>query len=436
MTANVKATWIDSSYVQKFFEEFPYPLVIMRRDGHILAANRCFSTTCDSTGMESSSIRHLIDSPGSRWMPVSMLQRDGSMAIMRAQALAVDSDDVLIVFSPQTEDPAAGEVGKLRQQLSQLEQLVATDHLTGAWNRAHLDRMIELELSRSNRYQQPLSLLLLDIDHFKNINDRYGHQTGDLVLQEIVRVTRDQIRKADLLFRWGGEEFVVIAPSSGYRSAAALAEKIRTAVALHNFPGTGKITVSLGVAEHLPDEKAVDFFHRVDSALYAAKNGGRDRVVIDRRGGSDEWARSRIHSLIRLEWLEAYECGNSTIDTQHRRLFELANRLIEAAFDADQGSPAVHTAFDELLAHVAKHFADEEAILRNMHYEKFELHQRAHAGLVARAGQLKSKLDAGEITLGEVIEFLANDVVARHMLSVDRDFFPLFETPAAATSDS
>lgn len=426
--------WLLEPHVQHFFADFPVPLAMLRSDGEIVALNTRFTETYDAASLESAAVQRLVKSPGAAWEPVSLVAKDGGSVPGLVRALRAE-DQVMIVLSSQPlEDAGDSEIGKLRLQLSHLERLVATDRLTGAWNRAHFDRMIELEFSRSARYQQPLSLLLLDIDHFKGINDRYGHQTGDLVLQELVHVVQTQIRKADLLFRWGGEEFVVMTPSTGYRSATGVAEKIRSAVASHDFPGAGSVTISLGVAERLPEESPGDCFKRVDAALYAAKNGGRNCVVTDRHGSSDEWAKTGITSTIRLQWSEAYECGENTIDTQHRQLFNLANRLIESAFSADNRSPAFHAAFDELLAHVARHFADEEVILKSMRYAKLEAHQRAHARLLARAKQLKAKADAGNITLGEVVEFLAHDVVARHLLTADREFFPLFMAPAAAAS--
>lgn len=427
------ALWLGSSDTRDFFEGFPYPLVLMQRDGKLIAANRVFMGSCGKAGLEGADIRQLALSPGAGWQQVAMSLPDGNIISMRAQALAV-GEDALIVFAPQSQDGASGEVADLRRRLSQLERLVATDRLTGCWNRAHLDRMIELELSRSNRYQQPLSLLMLDIDHFKLINDRHGHQSGDLVLQELVRVVQLQIRKADLLFRWGGEEFIVMTPATGYRSAANVAEKIRMAVANQSFPAVGSVTVSIGVAEHLPDEDAPDLFRRVDAALYAAKNSGRNRIVVDRQGGSDEWARIGIAPVIRLEWSEAYECGDNTIDGQHRRLFDLANRLIETAFAPNPAGPALQSALEDLLSHVVRHFSDEEAILQRLHYANLDAHKRAHASLLARAAQLRASADSGMITLGEVVEFLANDVVARHLLRADRDFFPLLQAASDARS--
>jgi diguanylate cyclase (GGDEF)-like protein/hemerythrin-like metal-binding protein len=324
--------------------------------------------------------------------------------------------------APEPED----EVTRLRGRISELEQLASTDHLTGAWNRAHFDRVIEVELARSLACRQPVSLVLLDIDHFKAINDCHGHDIGDAVLRELVQLVQSRIRASDFLFRWGGEEFAVLAATHGYRGAERLAENLRSAVAAHSFRGVGSVAISLGVAEHLGMEPPAAWFQRLDQALYAAKEGGRDRVVVDRRGNSDAWAKQAGVSALHLAWQEAFECGDPTIDTEHRELFGLANVLIDAAAHGQAEPARFRSALGALLTHVAKHFADEEAILAEHRYADLEQHKRAHAGLLRRADYLKVRVESGQADLGSVVEFLAQDVVARHLLAVDRAFFPLF----------
>jgi diguanylate cyclase (GGDEF)-like protein/hemerythrin-like metal-binding protein len=333
------------------------------------------------------------------------------------------------------EDPVeAGPPGRydaLLARVKELEQLVATDHLTGAWNRTHLDRVIPAEIARSLSYRQPLSLILLDIDHFKRINDTYGHPAGDAVLCELVRVVRSRVRTSDLLFRWGGEEFVVLISAAGHRRAATVAETLRGAIAGHRFPGVGTVTISLGVAEHDGTEAADAWFRRLDDALYAAKDGGRNRVVADPGGNSDRWAAERGVSALRLEWLEGYECGNATIDGEHREIFRLANELIDASLGEPFEPAAFKAAMAALIEHVERHFADEEAILRKYCYAQFEEHHRSHAGLLARAKRFQKLADSGEFNMANVVEFLAQDLVARHLRIVDRGFFPLFSTDQA-----
>lgn len=138
--------------------------------------------------------------------------------------------------------------------------------------------MAEIEVAQARRYHQRLSMLIFDVDHFKRINDHFGHPAGDQVLVELSQRVTGALRQGDMLARWGGEEFVVIMPHCGQSEALQLAEKIRVLVAGQPFAQVGPVTVSLGVAEFRPDELPADWFKRVDLALYAAKSGGRNTV--------------------------------------------------------------------------------------------------------------------------------------------------------------
>ena len=263
-----------------------------------------------------------------------------------------------------------GDWIELHEQVTELERRSSTDSLTGAWNRAHLDRVVTAELNRSAKSRQPVSLVLLDIDHFKLVNDTYGHRAGDSVLCELVEVIGDAIRPIDTLFRWGGEEFVVLAFSAGYRSAAKLAERMRSKVEQHRFAEVGSVTISLGVAEHIATENAETWFRRVDGALYRAKTGGRNRVCVDEHGSSDLWAAEGGPSALRMIWQEAYECGEPTIDREHRELFDWANVLIDSSFKSESSPLEFTTALDKLIAHTVQHFADEEALLAQHGYKE------------------------------------------------------------------
>jgi diguanylate cyclase (GGDEF)-like protein/hemerythrin-like metal-binding protein len=314
----------------------------------------------------------------------------------------------------------------LSERLAELEKRVATDALTGLWNRDHFDHVVETELDRSLRHKQPLSLILFDIDHFKHINDSFGHQAGDKVLRELAIVANATIRSSDAIFRWGGEEFAVLATATGHRGAARLAESLRGQLAAHAFPVVGALTVSFGVAEHLASESAGEWFARADAMLYAAKRAGRNAVHIDARGNSDLWAATHGTSALHLVWLEAYECGEPTIDREHRELFDLSNALIDAFLSDGKDFSRIAPAYDRLLAHVAAHFSAEEALLEQRAYAGLEAHRRMHARLLERTRDLRGDIEKGDASLGSVIEFLAVEVVARHLFRADRDFFPLF----------
>jgi diguanylate cyclase (GGDEF)-like protein/hemerythrin-like metal-binding protein len=424
------AEWLADSAARDLFQRFPLPIALLADPGGVPILNDRFERAYGSEALGSVPVQAVIRDPVPGWHTVHVPGRGQGEIEVKAQVLRVQGIPMLIL------DDAADaalllQLDRLRGQITELERLSSTDRLTGAWNRAHLDRVVVSELGRSIRFKQSVSLILLDIDHFKQVNDTYGHQAGDSVLRELVQVIGAAIRSPDILFRWGGEEFVVLAPLTGYRAGATLAEKIRRTVERHSFACVGSITLSLGVAEHIATQSTEIWFHRADEALYRAKNGGRNRVRVDRRGSSDMWAAEIGPSAIRLVWQEAYECGEPTIDREHRELFGLANTLLEASFTRERLPEDFSTALEKLLAHIARHFADEEALLARHGYEHLESHRRAHAALLARAGELKTAAAAGKTTLGDLVDFLANTVVAQHLFKVDRDFYPLFNKGTA-----
>lgn len=153
-----------------------------------------------------------------------------------------------------------------------------TDPLTGIHNRRKLNEMMELEQARCTRYRVPFTLILFDIDHFKHINDTYGHPVGDAVLQELAGLIGANIRPGDLFARWGGEEFVVLASNCSLSGVRLFAEKLRHIIDSQIFPTVGHVTCSFGVAEFQPGESPEAFLSRVDEGLYRAKQQGRNRV--------------------------------------------------------------------------------------------------------------------------------------------------------------
>lgn len=162
----------------------------------------------------------------------------------------------------------------------EMEELATHDPLTGVFNRRKFNELTAAEIERALRYPQPLSLFILDIDHFKLVNDQHGHEAGDTVLVSLADLLRTEIRSTDSLARWGGEEFVVLSPAVGLPATAVLAERLRAAVGSHPFT-VGRLTASFGVADFHRDDSADSLFARADQALYRAKASGRDRVEVE-----------------------------------------------------------------------------------------------------------------------------------------------------------
>lgn len=162
----------------------------------------------------------------------------------------------------------------------ELEKLATIDKLTGIYNRRRIDEFLHIEMEVAKRHSQPLSLILVDIDHFKSVNDTYGHQVGDMVLSQSTKVISQNLRKSDIFGRWGGEEFVLICPQTNKSEAFVLAEKLRVAIEEYEFETVGHKTICLGIAELGHDDNEETLVEKADKALYEAKNGGRNKAVI------------------------------------------------------------------------------------------------------------------------------------------------------------
>lgn len=381
------------------FHECPQPLALVDRGGTLKVANVAFHRRFDAHPLAPDAMARLVGDGPARSV-------------------------LVIVEDNESPGQSPDLLETLQARVNELSSLVATDHLTGAWSRAHLDSVLAGELARRATTGAPLSLVLFDIDHFKRVNDTWGHATGDVVLREVVRVARANCRAGDGLFRWGGEEFVLLIPSTGHRRALAIAESLRTAIAAHTFETVGRVTVSLGVAEHVSLESPQAWFERLDGALYEAKRQGRDRSCVAPGGDSDFAAVPGGAGVLALSWQEGYESGHAGIDSEHKELFALANRLIVAATGRDRA--ATEAALDALIASTAEHFAHEERLLATRGYPQVNEHARVHAGLLRRAKHLRQRVSGeGSSTgsFGPVVEFVALDLVIRHLTSADRAFF-------------
>ena len=174
-------------------------------------------------------------------------------------------------------------MAKLEQALLEQTEQAQTDFLTQVWNRRHFFQLATHELALSKRHQQALSVVLLDIDFFKVVNDRYGHEVGDEVLQHVAQAMKNALRDTDILARHGGEEFVVLLPFTDSQAAGLVGENLRTAAAdcrIVTELGIAEVTLSAGVAAARPGDTVDSLVSRADRAMYTAKSTGRNRLVI------------------------------------------------------------------------------------------------------------------------------------------------------------
>ena len=188
-------------------------------------------------------------------------------------SIAVDISEL-----KETQNRLVEAHAELTLKTRELEILSATDRLTRVYNRLKLDEFLKSEYDRYKRHGKQLSLILLDIDLFKTVNDTHGHQVGDEILCEVAGMLQSRVRKTDILGRWGGEEFMIICPETGLEGATLLAEQLRCTLATHDFPIVHSTTASFGVTELGPDDTITTIMSRVDAAMYKAKEGGRNRV--------------------------------------------------------------------------------------------------------------------------------------------------------------
>jgi diguanylate cyclase (GGDEF)-like protein/hemerythrin-like metal-binding protein len=310
----------------------------------------------------------------------------------------------------------------LQRALDQLEQAASTDRLTGAWNRRRFEEAVLPEIALAHRRREPLALLMFDLDHFKRVNDTFGHGAGDAVLAGTVQTVRLHLRASDSLVRWGGEEFLVMAPATRIEGALGLAEKLRAAIAAVDFPGVGRVTMSLGVSEYALGEGLSEWIERTDQALYRAKTQGRNCVVPATLPEGPTGEPSLERSLLEVIWEDTYASGHTLIDAQHQRLFRLASALMSVLTE-NRPLAEVSLRLETLLAHTAQHFHDEEALLREARYPDLLEHSQIHATLLAKAGQLQAEVQVGHLDFGRLVTFLALDLVQGHILTEDREYF-------------
>lgn len=301
-------------------------------------------------------------------------------------------------------------------QNRQLQTTAVTDHLTGLYNRYYMDHQLDFLVETANRYHHPISLILFDLDHFKRVNDQYGHDCGDLILTDLAKLVQASVRDSDLLCRWGGEEFVILMPLTDLDGARVAAEKIRKAVDQYPFPNVHHLTISLGVATYLPNEQKELWFKRADLCLYKAKQNGRNQAIA--------WQPDDVLPLamIRIEWQKTWESGHVEIDREHRELVELCNRLIDDSL-LHAGAERMKQQYQGLLDHLNQHFDHEERILNTLGYLQLEAHHVAHETLQQQFNELLTHFDSGEVDLTVVFNLVMGRIIIGHLLTEDMRFF-------------
>lgn len=217
---------------------------------------------------------------GKRSRQIYGRRKDGNEFVASAQIMRLGDKDARYYAAIMR------DISESKKTEEELLRLAATDPLTGALNRREFTLLSEREALRSNRYHHPLSLLMLDLDHFKRLNDTYGHSAGDKVLQRFTTLCVNALRNVDFFGRWGGEEFVALLPETDIDGAAVIGERLRKLIAdsvLNYHDQKITFTVSVGIAQYKDSESSIDGpLSRADSAVYDAKKAGRNRISVFR----------------------------------------------------------------------------------------------------------------------------------------------------------
>ena len=314
-----------------------------------------------------------------------------------------------------------GIADQLKRAKIQIDELLLTSHrdqLTGLSNRHYFELIYYKMASEAHRYNYPISIILLDLDHFKNINDEHGHDQGDQVLIQTSKIMSEVMRKSDICIRWGGEEFLILLPKTTLDGASVLAEKLRSAIEENSFGDLCKVTASFGVVEKIQSETYDQWYSRVDMALYKAKREGRNRVV-----PSYDYAESLLeYPFARVSWQTAYECGHPVIDEQHRTLFEKINKLL-LAFQKSGNPNFTLEELDDLFHYTQEHFAQEERILYHSGFSQTNTHTKVHNALLQEAQSFRARFVLGEITKKDLYALVYGDIIMGHLIEEDFGYF-------------
>ena len=305
-----------------------------------------------------------------------------------------------------------------RVENEKLKEIATHDLMTGCLTRRAGTKIMETTMKNAERNKKPVSMLLLDIDHFKSVNDNWGHLVGDKVLKRVAKIVQNEVREQDRVIRTGGEEFVVLLPNTDAENALLIAERLRVAIEEFSHPSVGRVTASFGVAEKRKEENRFTWYKRVDDALYHAKETGRNRVF-----NAEDLDKALPVATVQIEWKSEWECGNQEIDKQHRELVRFGNELIFDVF-SDEAKEKIQPRLDEFLDHVIYHFNSEEEILNSSKFVGAKEHSEAHKLIIADALRMKEAYLSGKLKPSAFFSFIFDDFIVGHMIKEDAKYFP------------
>ncbi len=274
----LKEVLISRSFYINVINSLSEGLLVLSKDFSIIDANLslCRILKCSVEDIQGRNLKEVSPSLYEMIKDLAEKRRTGMLRIKVREGRHVlvsftsTDDSYIVIFTDITE---------LIKYEEKLKELAEKDPLTNIYNRRAFDKFLERELERMRRYRRPFSLVMFDLDHFKEINDTYGHQVGDEVLKGVADLIGRNLRKTDVFARWGGEEFMILLPETPIKNAEKFAEKIHNLMKTVEFEKVGKVTASFGVTEAKENDTVDEIIKRVDRAVYEAKKLGRNRIV-------------------------------------------------------------------------------------------------------------------------------------------------------------
>ena len=297
------------------------------------------------------------------------------------------------------------------------------DQLTNLPNRFLLEDRLNQGIALAERHQQRLAVLFIDLDRFKPVNDLYGHETGDWLLQQVAGRLQQCIRKSDTVARWGGDEFIILlAGLLTEQQIMAICQKILTNLEKPLNTATGielAISCSIGVAVY-PDHglSASELLHVSDKSMYQAKRNENNKINF-----LFPLSDNREINALRLNWKDEFLSGHSGIDKEHKNIFLLANQLLKELSHPGESVQLRHQ-LDHLFKHLDAHFKHEESVLEKIKYPQLSGHQNQHQQLLTEGGRLLREFENGNIELQALIRFIVIELIYKHVVMDDSEWHP------------